>query len=29
VILPFPLGVIALMVVTIVRSRRARAEVGA
>jgi hypothetical protein len=28
VIIPFPLAVIALMIVTIVRSRRAKAEVG-
>jgi uncharacterized membrane protein YfcA len=28
VLLPFPLGVIALLIVTVVRSRRARAEVG-
>jgi Flp pilus assembly protein TadB len=29
VIVPFPLAVIALLIVTMVRSRRAKAEVGA
>jgi hypothetical protein len=28
VIAPFPIGVVALLVVTMLRSRRARAEVG-
>jgi Flp pilus assembly protein TadB len=29
VIVPFPLAVVALLIVTMVRSRRAKAEVGA